>query len=56
MKERTTIKEQPLSLADMSDDELWSEEERLYDLEVEGYDVWFERDQILWEINRRNLK
>jgi len=28
-------------------------EERLYDLELDGEDVWFERDQVLWELIRR---
>lgn len=41
--------------ADMSDDELKEMEERLYDEEVAGDDVWFERDQILREMNRRGM-
>lgn len=28
-------------------------EERLYDLEVDGKDVWHDRDAILWELNHR---
>lgn len=28
-------------------------EERLYDAEVGGDDTWFERDQVLWELNAR---
>jgi len=28
-------------------------EERLYDLEIDGEDVWFERDQVLNELIRR---
>ena len=31
-------------------------EERLYDLEVNGEDVWFERDQVLWEIHFRGIE
>ena len=31
-------------------------EERLYDMEVDGEDVWFERDQVLWEIISRDTK
>jgi hypothetical protein len=30
-------------------------EEFLYDLEIEGEDVWADRDQVLWELNRRNF-
>jgi hypothetical protein len=29
-------------------------EERLYDQECAGEDTWFERDQVLWELNRRD--
>lgn len=29
-------------------------EERLYDQEVSGLDTWFERDQVLWELNKRH--
>jgi len=29
-------------------------EERLYDQERDGEDTWFERDQVLWELNRRD--
>lgn len=28
-------------------------EEQLYDMEIEGEDTWFERDQVLWELNSR---
>ena len=31
-------------------------EERLYDMELNGDDVWFERDQVLWEITFRSYK
>jgi len=30
-------------------------EERLYDDEVAGEDIWFERDQVLWELNLRDF-
>ena len=30
-------------------------EERLYDQECDGEDTWFERDQVLWELNRRDF-
>ena len=40
---------------DWSDQRLFDYEERLYDQEVSGYDTWFERDKVLWEMNRRNL-
>jgi hypothetical protein len=38
-----------------SDDQLREYEERLYNDEVHGADVWFERDQVLQEMNRRNM-
>lgn len=41
--------------ADLTDDQLRELEERLYDDEVAGEDTWFQRDQILWEMNRRGL-
>jgi len=31
-------------------------EERLYALELDGEDVWFERDQVLWEIIFRGIE
>ena len=31
-------------------------EERLYDLEIDGEDVWFERDQVIWEIISRGIE
>jgi len=31
-------------------------EERLYDLEIDGEDVWFERDQVIWEIIFRGIE
>lgn len=40
---------------DMTDEQLIELEESLYDAEVEGADTWFERDQVLWEMNRRGL-
>jgi hypothetical protein len=41
--------------SDMSDEDLIALEEFLYDLETEGVDTWFERDQVIWEMNRRDL-
>lgn len=41
--------------ADWSDDDLRDYEESLYDREVGGEDVWFERNAVLWEMNRRTL-
>ena len=41
--------------SDMTDDELIALEESYYDMEVEGEDTWYERDQLLWEMNRRGL-
>jgi hypothetical protein len=41
--------------AAMTDQELIALEEYLYDKEVEGDDTWAERDQVLWEMNRRGL-
>jgi hypothetical protein len=41
--------------ADMSDEQLLALEESLYDSDVEGFDVWFLRDQVLWEMNYRGL-
>ena len=41
--------------AEMTDEQLVDLEEWLYDMEVDGYDMWFERDQVLWEMNRRGL-
>lgn len=39
----------------LTDDQLMALEERLYDDELDGVDTWFERDQILWEMNSRGL-
>jgi hypothetical protein len=39
----------------MTDEQLMALEEHLYDMEVEGCDTWYERDQLLWEMNRRGL-
>jgi len=38
---------------DMTYEELVEYEQWLYEREVDGDDVWFERDQVLWELNRR---
>lgn len=45
----------PNEWAEMSDEALMEYEQRLYDREVDGEDTWFERDQVLWEMNRRGL-
>lgn len=42
-------------LANLSNEQLLTLEESLYDLEVEGMDIWFERDQILNEIRKRDI-
>ena len=39
--------------SDMTDEQLAALEERLYDLELDGVDTWFERDDVLWEMNKR---
>lgn len=41
--------------AAMSDAQLLALEEYLYDEELGGVDTWFERDQVLWEMNRRGF-
>jgi hypothetical protein len=41
--------------ANMTDEQLKVLEERLYDDELAGEDTWMERDQVLWEINRRGF-
>lgn len=40
---------------DMTDEELLSYEEYLFDCEADGDDTWAERDQVINEINRRGL-
>ena len=40
---------------DYTDEQLKALEESLYDDEVNGQDVWYLRDKILWEMNRRRL-
>lgn len=37
----------------LTDEQLRELEERLYDEEIEGGNTWFERDRVLWEMNRR---
>jgi hypothetical protein len=50
------MSKEPTDYADMSDDGLRAYEEYLYDIEViDGADVWHERDQVLWEMNRRGM-
>lgn len=41
--------------ADLTDDELRELEESLYDSEIAGNDTWFQRDQVLWEMNWRGM-
>ena len=41
--------------AELTDDQLVALEESLYDDECDGRDTWAERDQVLWEMNRRGL-
>lgn len=38
-----------------TDEALLEYEERLYDQERDGEDTWAERDEVLWEINRRGI-
>lgn len=39
----------------MTDDQLSELEQQLYDAEFDGADTWFERDKVLWEMNRRGM-
>ena len=41
--------------ANLTDEQLRNLEESLYDDEVGGQDVWFIRDKVLWEMNRRGM-
>lgn len=41
--------------ADWTMEALKDYEERLYDDEIDGEDVWYIRDQILWELNYRGF-
>jgi hypothetical protein len=41
--------------ADWTTEALMEYEERLSDDEVDGKDTWFDRDQVLWELNRRGF-
>jgi hypothetical protein len=41
---------------DWSYERLLDYEEQLYDQELDGENVWFERDKVLWEINLRKHK
>lgn len=43
------------SFAGWSNEALRDYEERLYDEEVFGADIWYQRDQVLWEMNRRGM-
>ena len=38
-----------------TDEQLREYEEWLYDQEIAGEDTWADRDQVLWEMNRRGL-
>lgn len=42
-------------LADMTDEQLRDLEQELYDLEIDGFDSWWSRDEVLWEMNRRGM-
>ena len=44
-----------VELAELSDQDLWEWEQRLFDDEVAGDDNWFLRDAVLWEMSRRGL-
>jgi hypothetical protein len=39
----------------LSDDMLIQYEQYLYDAEQKGMGTWAERDQVLWEMNKRGL-
>lgn len=41
--------------ADWSTEALLDYEERLYDDECSGVDTWSTRDEVLWELNRRDF-
>lgn len=41
---------------EMTTDELNALEEFMYDCECDGLDMWFERDKVLQELNRRDFK
>ena len=49
------MSEQHSEWSGLSDQALLEYEEWLYDQEVAGEDVWYIRDQVLWEMNRRGL-
>ena len=38
-----------------TDAQLIAYEQDLYDREVDGENTWADRDEVLWEMNRRNL-
>jgi len=40
---------------DMTDEQLVDLEQSLYEDEVHGDGDWFQRDRVLWEMNRRGL-
>jgi len=41
--------------ADLTEEQLIALEQRLYDDEFDGADTWADRDEVLWEMNRRGL-
>jgi hypothetical protein len=46
--------ERPYS--DWTTEQMLEYEQRLYDDEFAGEDTWFDRDQVLQELNRRDFK
>lgn len=42
--------------ADWTTEALKEYEQRLYDDEAAGEYTWFERDQVLWELNYRDFR
>ena len=42
-------------LKDMTIEELKDLEEMLYDMEVSGVNCWFERDKVIWELQKRDV-
>jgi hypothetical protein len=56
-KSRLTAEDQLMAAdyTNMTDREIIAIEEYLYDRQVAGDDTWGNRDQLLWEMNRRGL-
>ncbi len=40
---------------DLTDEHLRDLEEQMYDDAIAGLPSWFERDKVLWEMNRRGM-